>query len=96
MDPINIDAQFFRTARIDRSLVGYRNGTLVLDLQSASINHHLLIHRVVRAALLPEDQTLREVSILAGIVDELFQQCLASLESVPGELWGIGIGVPGP
>jgi tetratricopeptide (TPR) repeat protein len=33
-----------------------------------------VVHRVVRVALLPEDQTLREVSILAGIVDELFQQ----------------------
>jgi glucokinase-like ROK family protein len=29
-------------------------------------------------------------------VDELFQQALSSGEHIPGELWGIGLGVPGP
>lgn len=29
-------------------------------------------------------------------VDELFQQCLDQAEDLPGKLWGIGIGLPGP
>ena len=29
-------------------------------------------------------------------VDELFQQCLAEADDLPGKLWGIGIGLPGP
>ena len=29
-------------------------------------------------------------------VEELFQSCLEKAEGLPGQLWGIGIGVPGP
>jgi glucokinase-like ROK family protein len=29
-------------------------------------------------------------------VDELFQQCLSAADELPGELWAIGIGLPGP
>jgi glucokinase-like ROK family protein len=33
---------------------------------------------------------------ILGRVDELFQQVLSQHKNVPGDLWGIGIGVPGP
>ncbi|MFL5515291.1 MAG: ROK family protein [Gemmatimonadales bacterium] len=33
---------------------------------------------------------------ILGRVDELFQEVLSKHKDAPGELWGIGIGVPGP
>jgi glucokinase-like ROK family protein len=34
--------------------------------------------------------------VVVDHVDELFQQCLAEADELPGKLWGIGIGLPGP
>jgi len=65
-------------------------GATSVDVAVADLAGSILVHLQE-----PCDIASGPESILAHI-DELFQQCLASVEEMPGELWGIGIGLPGP
>ena len=70
---------------------------LVADLGATSVDVAVadLAGSILAHIQEPCDIASGPESILAHI-DELFQQCLASVEEMPGELWGIGIGLPGP
>jgi glucokinase-like ROK family protein len=70
---------------------------LVADLGATSIDVAVtdLAGAIVAHLAEPSDIAAGPESVL-GRVDELFQACLREAGEVPGELWAIGIGLPGP
>jgi glucokinase-like ROK family protein len=64
-------------------------GATSVDVAVADLNGRILRH-------LDEPSDIAEgPDVVLGHVDELFQRSLAGLEP-PGQLWGIGVGIPGP
>jgi glucokinase-like ROK family protein len=65
-------------------------GATSIDVAITTLDGRILAHHDEPAAI--EDGP--EVAL--GRVEELFEQLRATTHAVPGPLWGIGIGVPGP
>src|ERR687898_2348093 len=65
-------------------------GATSVDVAVADLNGSILAHLEEPA------DVAAGPDIVLGRVEELFQRCLRSADALPGELWGIGIGVPGP
>jgi glucokinase-like ROK family protein len=65
-------------------------GATSIDTGVADLNGSILVHFEE-----PADIAAGPDAIL-GRVDQLFERCLSAAENLPGELWGMGIGVPGP
>jgi glucokinase-like ROK family protein len=65
-------------------------GATSIDVAVADLSGNVLVHLDE-----PADIATGPGHILAR-VDELFQEALAGEADIPGRLWGIGIGVPGP
>jgi glucokinase-like ROK family protein len=65
-------------------------GATSIDVGVADLNGSILAHYEE-----PSDISAGPDLIL-GRVQELFERCLAGPEELPGQLWGIGIGIPGP
>src|SRR6478735_8640716 len=78
----------------DRGEAGY---LLVADIGATSIDVALadLSGTILTHAAEPADVGDGPDVILAR-VEELFEDCRSHVDPLPGELWGIGIGVPGP
>jgi glucokinase-like ROK family protein len=70
---------------------------LVADLGATSVDVAIadLSGAILGHLAQPCDIAAGPVTVL-GRVDELFRTCLEQTPEVPGALWGIGIGVPGP
>jgi len=75
----------------------YAGHVLVADLGATSIDVAVttLDGRILGHRDEPADIAVGPETAL-GRVDELFDQLLATTRALPGRLWGIGIGVPGP
>jgi glucokinase-like ROK family protein len=65
-------------------------GATSIDVAMTTLDGQILGHRDEPA----EIQTGPEAGL--GRVEQLFDQLVASVATVPGRLWGIGIAVPGP
>jgi glucokinase-like ROK family protein len=65
-------------------------GATSVDVAITDLNGEVLAHHQE-----PGDIARGPEKILAR-VEELFHEILATTPSAPGELWGIGVGVPGP
>ena len=65
-------------------------GATSTDVAIADLSGTVLAHRAERS-----DISAGPDAILDR-VEQLFQACLAESQALPGKLWGIGIGVPGP
>ncbi len=65
-------------------------GATSIDVAITTLDGRILAHRDEPASI--GDGAER----VLGRVEELFDQLVATSHAVPGRLWGIGIGVPGP
>jgi glucokinase-like ROK family protein len=65
-------------------------GATSIDVAVADVSGRILAHVAEPASIADGPERI------LGRVDELFRQSLAAGARPPGELWGIGIGVPGP
>ena len=65
-------------------------GATSMDVALADLSGEILVHRQE-----PIDIAAGPDAVLAR-VEHLFDECEAEAEALPGSLWGIGIGVPGP
>src|SRR4051794_394640 len=70
---------------------------LVADLGATSIDVAVtdLAGSILAHAAEPSDVAAGP-DVVLGRVDELFRACLEQAADAPGELWAIGIGIPGP
>jgi glucokinase-like ROK family protein len=77
-----------------RADVGY---LLVADLGATSIDVAVAdLSGTILAHLQEPCDIAAGPDVVLQRVDELFRTCVEELDEVPGSLWGIGIGVPGP
>ena len=65
-------------------------GATSIDVAVANLAGEILVH-----ADEPSDVAAGPNAVLSR-VEELFHRCLTEVDRLPGELWGIGVGVPGP
>ena len=65
-------------------------GATSIDVAVADLSGRILGHLAEPADIADGSGTI------LGRVDELFGELLAGTAGIPGDLWGIGIGVPGP
>ena len=65
-------------------------GASSVDVAATTLDGHILGHRDM-----PADIAAGPEAAL-GLVDELFDQLRSIVRDLPGRLWGIGVGVPGP
>jgi glucokinase-like ROK family protein len=65
-------------------------GASSIDVALTTLDGRILAHRDEPADIADGPE------VCLGRVDELFEELRASARQAPGQLWGVGIGVPGP